>query len=210
MRSTSIATASTACSIRSSRFSTFAESAGATGGRSTKRRVNAFNSGMPSAMTAIVMKNDWTISTTSWGMNPGGNGPIGPCRMNANTLGIACPFAAGHRKHESNDRAVSGRALRRDRAAMREHRLSCDRQAEAGAAGFRGNVRLPDLSQILLRDAAAAVRDGDLYAAGPTVPVSVRMRAVPFDAGDRAERPHAHRDLGLPPVPRRPARVDSV
>src|SRR3954470_992369 len=203
MRSTSIATASTACSIRSSRFSTLAESPGATDGRSTNRRVNALITGMPSAMTAIVMKNDWMISTASWGMNPGGNGPIGPCRMYANTLGITCPVAV-HRKHESNRRTASGRALGRHRTTMREHRLARDREPESCPPGFGSHVRLPDPAEMLFRYAATAVGDSDLHARRGAGTIPIRVRPIAF-VGNSAERPHTHRDLRGPPTRYGPA-----
>src|SRR6185503_12631747 len=96
----------------------------------------------------------------------------------ASTLSITTSV---HGQNEFDRRSFSHRALRLNRAMVREYRLTRDRETQPGSTGLRRDVRLPDAPELLRRDSAARVRYGDLHRASAVI---LALRVL---------RSHAHR-----------------
>src|SRR3954463_8959423 len=143
MRSTSMATASIACSIRSSRSVT------SLGNRrfldcASILREYALTSGIPITITIAVANA------------PSGTTISGPCIS-------VCPHGAGAvcGYRELYLRSLAQRTCCGDGSIVRPNGLPRDREAQTRSTGLVRHVRLPDPFQILRRDALAVVSDGD-------------------------------------------------
>src|SRR6476469_8337130 len=142
IRSTSMATASSACSMRSSLLVTSTGRRGFLDSASIRREY-ARESGIPIAQMIAVAKA------------PRGTTISGPISVHPHG---ACAVR-GYRKLYL--RSLAQRARCRDGSIVCPHRLSRDRQTEAGAARLVGDVRLPDGLQTSRRDPFAVVGNRD-------------------------------------------------
>src|SRR6267143_545870 len=142
MRSTSSATESIACSIRSSLAAT---SLGICGflDWASMRREYARARGTPTARMIAVTKA------------PSGTATSGP--ISRLPLGVD----AVSRYSELNLRSFPQRARRVHGSIVGPHRLPRDCQPQSGSARLVGDIRLPDRLQLVRRDTLAVVRNRD-------------------------------------------------
>src|ERR1700681_1976317 len=149
IRSTSSATESSACSMRSRRSVTSAGRRGFFDSASILREyARAIGTPMARTMAQAKAPSGTTIS-----------GPISVGPLGAGAV-------SGYRKLYL--RSFARRARRANGSVVGPDRLTRDRQAESRAAGFVGDVRLPDRAERLRGDALAFIGHGDAHRVAPT------------------------------------------